>query len=232
MISVCIATLNGEKYIKQQLSSIISQLGEGDEIVLSDDGSTDGTLKIVEELNCPLIRVLQGPRKGVMMNFQNALSQAKGDFIFLSDQDDVWHEDKVDVCLKYLNDECDCVVSDCRLVNAEGEEIHSSFLKKIRAKKNRFFNLLIRNAYVGCCMALKRKVVEKAIPFPKDIPMHDIWLGNVAAFKFKMKFIDECLIDFRRYEGNNSTTGSASRYSLRDKLKMRWIVVNSLWNLK
>lgn len=232
MISVCIATLNGEKYIKKQLSSIINQLGDGDEVVLSDDGSTDGTLKIVEELNCPMIRVFQGPHKGVAMNFQNALSQAKGDFIFLSDQDDIWHEDKVEVCLNYLKSGYDCVVSDSRLVNAEEKEIFPSFFKKIGAKKNRFFNLLIKNAYVGCCMALKRDVVEKAIPFPEAIPMHDIWLGNVAAFKFKMKFIDECLIDFRRYEGNNSTTGSASRYSLRDKLKMRWIVVNSLWNLK
>ena len=232
MISVCIATFNGEKYIKQQLSSIINQLGEGDEIILSDDGSTDDTLKIVEALNCPFLRVVKGPQKGVTQNFQNALSQAKGDYIFLSDQDDVWHDDKVEVSLNYLRNGCDCVVSDSRLVNADEEEISPSFLKKIGAKKGRFYNLLIRNAYVGCCMAMKREVVEKALPFPEDIPMHDIWLGNVAAFKFRIKFIDESLIDFRRYEGNNSTTGFASKYSFGDKLRMRWVVVRSLWNLK
>ena len=89
-ISVCIATFNGEKFIQEQIQSILPQLGEDDEIVVSDDGSTDRTMEILELFKDKRIRLLVNEGKhGFIWNFENALRKAKGDVIFLCDQDDI-----------------------------------------------------------------------------------------------------------------------------------------------
>ena len=97
-ISVCIATYNGEKYIIKQLESILPQLREADEIVISDDSSSDRTIALIEQLNDPRIRILKDQKfRNPIYNFENAMLNAKGDFIFLSDQDDIWMPEKVAV---------------------------------------------------------------------------------------------------------------------------------------
>lgn len=95
MISVCMATYNGEEYIKEQLESILCQLGEMDEIIISDDGSTDNTLNIIESYNDSRIKIhINTGKHGFVYNFENALQKAKGEYIFLSDQDDIWLPEK------------------------------------------------------------------------------------------------------------------------------------------
>ena len=94
-ISVCLATYNGEKYIKEQLDSILPQLSANDEIIISDDNSTDDTINIIRSLNDERIKIYVNKTKGIVKNFENALNNASGDIIFLSDQDDVWKNDKV-----------------------------------------------------------------------------------------------------------------------------------------
>ena len=103
MISVCVATYNGEKFIREQIESILCQLSSDDEIIVSDDGSTDGTIVIINCIGDKRIRIIEGPRKhSPTFNFENALKEAKGDYIFLADQDDVWKTNKVEVCMKWL----------------------------------------------------------------------------------------------------------------------------------
>ena len=112
MISVCLATYNGERFIQRQLETIIEQLGEDDEIIISDDGSTDDTLRIIEGLHSPLIHVyINNGEHGYTPNFENALRYAHGEYIFLSDQDDVWLPRKLEICMNALKT-CDFVVSD------------------------------------------------------------------------------------------------------------------------
>lgn len=95
MISVCMAAYNGEKYIKDQLSSILKQIGPNDEVVISDDGSKDKTKNIVDSLNDTRIRYVENRNKhGFTHNFENALRLAQGDYIFLADQDDIWLDNK------------------------------------------------------------------------------------------------------------------------------------------
>jgi len=89
MISVCIATYNGEKYIKEQLDSIINQLDKNDEIIISDDGSSDNTIKIIESYKDGRIVLYKNSFKNVVLNFEFAIDKSKGDYIFLSDQDDI-----------------------------------------------------------------------------------------------------------------------------------------------
>ena len=103
MISVCIATYNGEKYILEQILSILPQLKENDEIIVSDDSSTDTTLEIIKNINDKRIQIFKNTgNHGVNSNFDNALKRAHGEYIFLSDQDDVWLPGKVDRCLAEL----------------------------------------------------------------------------------------------------------------------------------
>ena len=115
-ISVCMATFNGEPYILQQLISILSQLGEEDELIISDNGSSDKTLSIIESLNDPRIKIFNYKYLSISGNFENAIKNANGDLIFLSDQDDIWMDGKVESFRNALK--CASVVlSDCVIVD-------------------------------------------------------------------------------------------------------------------
>jgi len=225
------ASYNGEKYISQQIMSILQQLGTDDELIISDDGSTDATLNIISDFNDKRIRLFKGPGKhSIISNFENALKNAQGDIIFTSDQDDIWSPDKVSTCLHYL-EETDCVVSDCQVVDTNLNLIFPSFFKVNHTLQGRMYNLLIHNGYLGCCMAFKRRVLSYALPFPKNIPQHDIWLGNVAAFKFDIQFIDNKLIKYRRHEQNASSTSEKNRSTIWEKFDYRWTIIEGLIRL-
>jgi glycosyltransferase involved in cell wall biosynthesis len=224
MISVCIATYNGEKYIKEQLESILSQLGEDDEVVISDDYSTDSTIDIINRISDKRIGLYANniKRKAyhpAISNFENALNHAQGDYIFLSDQDDLWLDNKVSKTLYFLQ-RFDMVVSDCFVIDEYGNEIVNSFFKFNNSKKGLIVNLM-KNNYIGCCMAFKRKILEKALPFPKDIPLHDLWLGFVAELFFKTTFISEKLIQYRRHAFVSSCTMGKSKNSFIKKVEFR-----------
>lgn len=231
MISVCIATYNGEKFVREQIFSILSQLSKGDEIIVSDDGSSDGTLGIIMSINDPRIHIVKGPCKGSLIaNFENALRIAKGDYIFLSDQDDIWMGNKVEITLKYLA-KYDCIVSDAVVVDENKNILKPSFFIHNNTHSGRFYNLIVKNGYLGCCMAFRKRVLEKSLPFDKCIPMHDIWIGNVAAFKFRTRFIPEKLIMYRRHSHNNSTAAQKSTYSLKQKVMFRINIIKPLLKL-
>lgn len=232
MISVCIATYNGAKYIAEQLASILKQLSAEDEVVVSDDGSTDGTIDIVRSLNDRRIRIVDGPRRhSPTLNFEWALRNAKGEYIFLADQDDVWLEGKVTRCVEELQ-MCDCVVSDARVTDSLLNTTSESLFQLMHVKRGRLSNLLWRNGYTGCCMAFKREVLNKALPFPTDISMHDIWIGNVAAFCGSLHFINDRLLLFRRHDTTASCNGKGSNYSLWQKFSFRWHTLKNIVKLK
>ncbi len=229
MISVCIASFNGEKFIRQQLESIIPQLGEEDEIIVSDNGSTDGTAGIIEDLGDRRIRLVgYAGEKSPSANFGNALKHARGDYIFLADQDDVWKPGKVEACMRRLK-EYDCIVHDAEMTDSRLNVIVKSYFKAHGTRQNRLYNLLVKNGYMGCCMAFRRRVLDAALPFPEDIPLHDIWIGNTAAFRYSVKFIPDRLLLFRCHGGNSSFTAAMkSKNTLLRKLAIRLAVVKDL----
>lgn len=232
MISVCIATYNGAQYIRQQLLSILPQIGSGDEVIVSDDGSTDGTASAVRSIADTRIKIVEGPcRHSPTLNFENALRHAKGDIIFLADQDDVWTDDKVRVCIEALHT-ASCVVSDAWVTDSRLNTTLPSLYKMMRVRHGRLSNLLCRNGYTGCCMAFRREVLADALPFPEDTPMHDIWLGNVAAFCHSVRFIDDKLVLFRRHGSVASCNGRGSKYSAWRKLMFRLHVAKDILILK
>lgn len=230
MISVCITTFNGERYILEQLSSIISQISNKDEIIVSDDGSTDQTVQIIEELNDNRIKIYHNSySRGIISNIQNALIKANGDIIFLADQDDVWLPNKVSTSLKSLENS-DLIISDCYIVDNDLNITKSSFYAQNNSQTNKW-RALIRNPYLGCCMAFKRSILEDALPFPTNIPMHDIWLGNVAAFRHKVRFIDDKLIYYRRHGNNASTASEPTETSILKQINYRLPIILGLARL-
>ena len=231
MISVCVATYNGEKFIKEQMESILCQLSSDDEIIVSDDGSTDGTIVIINCIGDKRIRIIEGPRKhSPTFNFENALKEAKGDYIFLADQDDVWKTNKVEVCMKWLQ-KYDCVVSDAEVTDSNLNPLYPSLYAIMQVRQGHIYNTVWKNGYTGCCMAFRRNILEASLPFPKDIPMHDIWIGNVAAYKYNVKFIPDKLILFRRHKETISCNGKGSKYSIWQQMKFRWSIIKNIANL-
>ena len=228
MISVCIATYNGERFIREQIDSILRQLSSDDEIIVSDDGSTDDTISSINSIDDKRIIIIEGPRKhSPTPNFECAIKEAKGDYIFLADQDDVWKPNKVEVCMKWLQ-EYDCVVSDAEVTDSNLNPLYPSLYAIMQVRQGRIYNTIWKNGYTGCCMAFRRNVLNASMPFPKDIPMHDIWIGNVAAYKYNVKFISDKLVLFRRHEDTISCNGKGSRFSLWQQLKFR---INTIYHI-
>jgi len=188
-ISVCIATYNGGKYIKEQLESIFTQLNQDAEVIISDDSSTDDTLEVINSFADKRIVVYPNQKfRSPIFNFENALKHAKGEYIFLSDQDDIWLPGRLDKMMAFF-DEYDMVVSDCRVVNDNLEVISESYFDLVNGKPGFVRNLTRTSAYNGCCMAFKRIILKKALPFPKNIMMHEFWLALIRELFFKLKFI-------------------------------------------
>lgn len=226
-ISVCMATYNGEKYIKEQLDSILSQIGENDEVIISDDSSTDKTVQIIKAFNDTRIKIFENQKfKSPVFNFQNALMHAKGEIIVLSDQDDIWEPNKIEVIKKYMQ-EFDLVLSDAYIIDEHGNILQESFYK-LNGSKSGLIKNIIKNSYLGCTMAFNRRILEKALPFPKDIPMHDWWIGLVGEVYGKTCFIENRLIRYRRHGNNASPTGEKSKYSFGKKIFFRWIIIKNL----
>jgi glycosyltransferase involved in cell wall biosynthesis len=220
MISVCLATYNGSRYIKEQLVSILNQLNLEDEIVISDDGSKDNTIQILSDLNDSRIKVFKNSAPhGVVPNFKNALSHANGDFIFFCDQDDIWAPNKVERCVEELQ-QSDLVVHNALLMDGDGKISDVDFFR-LRGSKPGYWRNLYKNSYIGCCMAFRREVLGYVMPFPTHILWHDMWLGLMVERHGRTKFIDDELLYYRRHGDNASATAEKSTYSLAFQLKYR-----------
>lgn len=229
MISVCMATFNGERFILEQLRSVLTQLGSQDEVVISDDGSQDATLDLVRSLGDARIRVIEHRgNHGYTPNFENALRACRGEYVFLCDQDDVWHPDKLRLCLQAL-EQSDCVFHDAVVTDGSLREQHASFWA-LRGTGFSLPSTLISFRHLGCCMAFRRAVLCRALPFPRNhrLCTHDNWLALVAFVFFRVSFLHVPLLSYRRHGGNTSLFDAGHTHSLRFKLGYR---VYLLWHL-
>jgi len=228
MISVCMATYNGSRYIKRQLLSILCQLGGSDEIILVDDCSSDATLEVVERLGDSRIKIYRnGSNEGVLRTFERAIRLASGDIIFLSDQDDIWYPEKVGKFLQVFNGQPDVtlVLSDAKVINDRDEVIAKSFFEARGGFSPGIWHNIARNKYLGCAMAFRRSMVDKFLPFPKDIPMHDMWIGCINSIYGKPSFLDMPLMGYRRHQRNASP---ARRRGFAQILVWRWQLAKNL----
>lgn len=202
-ISVAMATYNGEKYIREQLESILKQLNEDDEIIISDDGSTDNTINIIKSFEDKRIKIFDGPRNGVKQNFANAIYNCTGKYIFLSDQDDIWCDNKVNIVLKnFEKEKCMCIVHDCIVFDSSNDDVIYDSFYKYRNSGSGIIKNIWKNTYIGCCMTIDARIKNTILPIPNDIEMHDQWIGLLCEKEGKSLFINDKLINYRRHNDN------------------------------
>jgi len=230
MISVCISTYNGEKYIKEQVISILNQLNIDDEIIISDDNSSDNTINIINNIKDNRIKIFKNKiNLGYTANFEKSIKYSSGDYIFLSDQDDIWHKDKVKIFLEYFNN-YDLIVSDAKIINKNGDIIINSYFEIRKTKKDIISNI-IKFGCLGCCLAFKKKILIKALPFPKNkiLCTHDNWLFLIGCIYYKYIILDDKLVFYRRHNENYSTGGLLKSTTFYFKVYYRiYLLINIL----
>jgi glycosyltransferase involved in cell wall biosynthesis len=215
MISVCMATYNGELFIGEQLDSIISQLDELSEIIIVDDCSTDRTISIIESYEDQRIVVLRNDKNmGVVRSFNRAIENAKHDVVFLSDQDDIWLDNKVRSILEIFE-----AKKSISLIYGNGVLIdeYGNFLGRnlfLRGVYSSFILQLIRPRFLGCSMAFRKSFKNKIFPLPQDIAMHDWWIGLNHLYYGQVLYLSEPLIQYRRHR-NSFTLAKKSHLLIR-----------------
>lgn len=225
MVSVVLAAYKGEKYIKAQVESILSQLSEGDELIISDDfpqGETRAALDSIISSDSR-VRYIEGPGRGLIKNFEHAIKHAKGDFIFLSDQDDVWLEGKVSAVLKEFSDGAVAVMHDAIITDSQLNPTEDRAFALNSAKTGIVKNI-IKNSYQGSCMAFRRELTEHILPFPDKIPMHDQWIGLIGEKHGKVSLINHPYILYRRHSEAVSGGGS----SILQKIRWRMNIIGCI----
>lgn len=208
-ISVCMATYNGEKFLKEQIDSILVQLQSNDELVIVDDCSTDSTKSIIESYSDKRIKVFYNEHNvGVNRNFEKAITYSKNKYIFLADQDDIWVPKRANnMYLELLKSKVFVVTGNMIFVDENGEK-QVSTLKRINdadsMKKYKNIGQIFsgKSAYFGCAMAFSRDLCGIILPFPSYIESHDIWIA-MAGILLNGNHHYSSDVLFRRIHKNN-----------------------------
>ncbi len=228
--SVAMAVYNGEKYIKEQIDSIIGMMSKDDELIISYDESSDHTLEIITDYarKDSRIKIVYDNGHSVESNFNCAVDNSQGRYIFLADQDDIWINNKIDEMIMYFDENPECVVlicdgylTDSKLNNLQG------IFEKYKTTANPLRNF-IKGSYLGCQMAFKSSIKKNVWPVSTNPPLpHDLWLGVKGAKYGKIALIDKKLIKHRLHEENYSNT---SKMKLSDVIKNRYLFLKKLLN--
>lgn len=227
-VSVVIATYNGEKYIVEQLNSIIGQLDSEDELIICDDCSNDSTVSIIceyikhKDLNKIIHLECNETNMGFQGNFHKALQLAHGEFVFFSDQDDIWEGNKISIMVQFMMNHTDCKLLCCDydIFNTSGNkvEIPSRLAKKMPNNgKHEKVQLTPQNIYIGqlgCCMCLRKIFCQQ---------IEDYWFNNWAQDDrcWRLSLADDSLyimhsnlVHHRIHENNTATYG---KYHTKEK---------------
>lgn len=222
-ISVALCTHNGAAYVREQVTSILTQSRPVSEIVVSDDASSDGTVSLIERTvadwraegrRTPLaLRVLRNEQPlGVTANFEQALAACTGELVALSDQDDRWRPRKIETMATSFEarPNLSLLFSDASMISGAGDRMGMTLFETLgvtaweRAEVHAghaFEVLLRRNIVTGATVVLRRDLVGRAAPFPREW-VHDEWLAVVAAATGEVDFLEQPLIDYRQHGSN------------------------------
>lgn len=206
LISVAMATYNGEKYLREQIDSILAQTHKNIEFIVCDDRSTDNTVAILREYQQlgKLSYSVNEKNLGYYHNFERALSLCHGDYIALADQDDIWLPNKLEILLNEIGTNS-LIASDALLVDKNNEILQSSFKSYANLPvvyEYDFLRVLHSGFITGCTIMLRREMLNHAMPFPKSIQYHDWWLGFVGFKTGGTRYIDQQLIRYRQHDNN------------------------------
>ena len=213
MRSVVLASYQGERFIKEQLDSVLPQLAQDDEVVVSDDFSTDCTVDVIARRGDARIRVLANDTHvGYIANFQRAIAGCRGDTVFFCDQDDIWLPNKVEMLDAALRT-AECAASDAIVVDDRLETLHRSYFELRGARHFSSLSLYLKPSIIGATVACRRDYLETLLPFPAGVP-HDFWLTFNAACDNTLAVLRTPLILYRRHGDVHSVTATGLRRPL------------------
>lgn len=213
-ISVAMATYNGEKYIRQQLMSILNQTMMVNEIIVVDDNSGDRTVEIIEAMRCPQIRIYKNKKNlGYVENFYKAISLTHGKYVFLADQDDIWEKEKVEFSLAELqkSDNNMAVCTGFSLINQnenpitdiEHYQVNDFVLQKHKdVEELTLKRLVFGNVVQGCTYCVRRDAIDVYLKIHNNEVIHDYQLMLISAMMGKVKYLNKPLIRYRLHENN------------------------------
>ena len=211
--SIVLAAFNGEKYIYDQIVSLLAYLDDDDEIIVSDDGSSDGTRTVVAQVADLRVKLLPAsPRVGYQKNFERAIASSSGSFIFFSDQDDICLPARFECSIKGLQTHC-LVAGDVEVVDESLNTTAESYFAQRSISSFSAISLFFRPKVIGATIAVRRDFLEYARPFPSQIP-HDQWLSILAALNGMLFVSRKPFIRYRRHANVVTHWGGANRRSL------------------
>lgn len=221
-VDILLATYNGEKYIKEQVESILNQTYENIQIIISDDCSTDNTRQVLKEYeNNEKIKIFyQEKNLGYVKNFEFLLKQVKSNLYMLSDQDDVWKKEKVEKSVEKIESEkLDLVFGDLEVVDENLNTLYKSYnrymhlIHKIKKYQKDYRLQYLYNCMTGCTIISRKNWIDKVLPFPTNSKymIHDYWLGLVIALNGKVGYIEEPYILYRQHGKNQVGSKKASK---------------------
>lgn len=204
-ISIAMTTYNGGEYLEQQLISFANQQKLPDELIICDDRSSDDTIRILEQFSkhAPFdVKIfINDHNLGFVKNFEKALSQCNGDIIFLSDQDDSWFPNKISSILKHFNSnsQSSLIIHDAKIVDENLKYHGSNTLSQVLRGYGS------TDVYItGALTAIRKDLLDYALPFPENIESHDGWIHNVAKILNKREIVRTSLGFIRRHSSNTS----------------------------
>lgn len=218
LISIVMATYNGEKYIKEQIDSILNQSYSNWELIISDDGSKDSTLEIVKkycEKDKRIKLVINNNHHGFAQNFINGIKYINGEFVAFADQDDVWPDNHLLSLISNIgkNDficgNASLVDENCRYLGYTMKDVLG--INKLPDNKNALLNLLFySNIFQGAACLFTKKIAVKISELPENVYFHDHWIALFSCVNNGCRFIDEEVLLYRQH-GNNVTSNTKKK---------------------
>ena len=241
LVTICLATYNGAKYLDEQLDSIMHQTYSPIELLVQDDCSTDNTVKILHSYKDKLnISIFQNKKNvGFIKNFETIIQRANGDFISICDQDDIWEKDKIELLVENI-DKATLIYSDSLLINHDSNSLN---LKLSQSFKKKFIStteptaFLTENCVSGHATLFKKELLKYIFPFPPNI-FFDTWIAANAASLHGVKFYNKCLVKYRQHDTNTlSKHIKKTEYKKNtainklENIRLEILVIESLMNL-
>lgn len=230
------ATYQGELFVERQLRSILGELGPDDEVVVVDDCSSDRTVDVIEAVGDHRIKVFRNPvNRREVYSFGRAIELARGDIIFLSDQDDIWLPGRAALMVARLREsDAQLISTNFEWIDTSGQPLQVAFDGVSSATSTRYLGNIVdiffgKTNYFGCAQALRRELVPLITPIPSYVESHDLWIALAANLIRSNLHIDDKTLLKRRH-GNNTTSTVSNRPLVR-KLWSRWIFARSLIDL-
>lgn len=238
LISIAMATHNGEKYLKEQLDSIYAQTYKNIEVIVTDDCSADRTVEVLEQYSKShgLQYFVNEENMGYVKNFEKAISLCTGEFIALCDQDDVWRPDKLEKLYKNIGSNL-LIHSDAKLIDEDGNIFSESYTNKAHKKfRKNTYEYFFSNDVTGCTTLFKKELLAFALPFPEGMLAHDWWLAICASKEGSIKYFNEPLISYRQHTSNQIGAADVSKiypHTLRVRAYQKTLLfLQSLYNAK